>query len=68
MGHGLCVLMYIEGCSVFFAIECGMHVIVGWRFGVCGDVWTGVYLGVSFMVSCCVRWCALKCVARWCGF
>ena len=65
--------MYIVECSVFFKLRdrvCDVvnHVIVRWGFVVCGDVWTGVYLGVSFMVSCCVWWSALKCRARWCRF
>ena len=71
VGRGLCfVLMYIVGCSVFLWSEvCDVVVqVVGWGFGACVDVWTGVFLGVSFMVSCFLSWCALKCRARWCGF
>ena len=78
---GLCVIVGCGSWTVCFNVHCRVqcffrdwmwdaviHLIVGWRFGVCGDVWTGVYLGVSLMVSCFVRWCALKCGARWCGF
>ena len=66
MGRRLCVLMYIVVCSVFlrdFVCEAVSHVIVAWGFGVCGDVWTGFYLGVSKS-----SWCTLRCGARWCGF